>query len=126
MEVKQAIEDLLALGLLVRDLASKKLIVVEGKIETSHDISSSAIRHFHKGMIQRASESIEEQDVSERHLNALSLKFDSKRMTDAKQRITQFIKDFNEEFESAEADTLYQLNTQFFALTEKDVGYAIQ
>lgn len=125
-EAKKAIDDLLAIGIIYRDPVSKKLRANGGITETSHEIPSTAIQNFHRGMIMRALESIEQQTIQERQINALSLKFDPKKLSLAKERILQFIKDFNEEFESAEANTLYQLNTQFFELTEKDVEYAIQ
>lgn len=118
-QAKKALQLLLDTGLLQRDPITQKLVPTEANTETTHELSSEAIRENHKGMITRALEAVEEQSIQQRHFNTLALQFDSKKMPAAKERILNFINAFNDEFGSDHADQVYQLNLQFFEHTNK-------
>jgi uncharacterized protein (TIGR02147 family) len=100
-----------------RDGESGRLKVAAELTETTHEIPSEAIRNNHRGMIQRAVDSIEEQDLKNRQLNSLALQFDRHRIAEAKERILNFIHQFNNEFSSDSANDIFQLNIQFFEHT---------
>ncbi|CAN5590591.1 hypothetical protein BH10BDE1_BH10BDE1_34830 [soil metagenome] len=118
-QVKESIQLLESSGLVTRDPATKRLQPAKTNTETSHEITSEAIRANHRGMISRALEAIEEQTTSQRQFNSLALQFDAKNLKPAKDRILEFVKDFNEEFGSEDGNEVYQLNVQFFEHTDE-------
>lgn len=113
-QAAKALELLLEAGLLVRDPNTNKVRLAVEDTETTHDIPSEAIVTHHKGMIARSLDALEEQKVSQRQFNSLSLQFDSADLPRAKQRILEFVKQFNQEFSSDISNQVYQLNIQFF------------
>lgn len=119
----RALELLEETGYLSRHPQSGKLRPTHNYTETTHDIPSEAIRNNHRGMIQRALESLEEQDVKNRQMNSLALQFDKTQMSAAKKKILQFIHDFNSEFSGNTSQYIYQLNVQLFELTNGDSSH---
>ncbi len=113
-QAKKALQLLVETGMLIRDPVTLKLKPAMERTETSHEISSEAIRENHRGMLQRASEALEEQGLAQRHFNSLSLQFDAKDMSTAKKRILDFVTQFNDEFNAKNSDQVYQLNVQLF------------
>ncbi len=118
-EVRRGIETLIKSGMLKRRTLTGELMNSqdEAPFETTHDIFSEAIREHHRGMISRALESIDEDEIGERHLNGLTLKFDRERNAEAKKFILDFVKDFNDRFYDQDAENISQLNVQFFSHT---------
>lgn len=118
-QVRKGIETLVKVGLLKRNSKTQELEsrTADSSSETTHDIPSEAIREHHRGMINRALESIEEQSIDERHLNSLTLKFNQETMPEAKAAILAFVKSFNEKFHSDKSNNIHQLNIQFFGHT---------
>ena len=117
-QVKDSLALLEAAGLLKRDRRGR-LKPVNENTETTHEISSEAIRENHRGMMNRALEALEEQSVAQRQFNSLALQFEPENLPLAKKRILDFVKRFNEEFGSNDADQIYQLNIQFFEHTDQ-------
>lgn len=118
-QIKKSIEILLDLGI-VRRSSEGLLERTHTELETTHEIPSEAIREHHKGMMSRAIEAVDEQDVSARHFNSVTLKFDPKNMAAAKQKILKFVVDFNSQFEVENSSQIYQLNMQFFEHTKDE------
>ncbi len=118
-QIKKSIEILLELGVVQRN-SEGLLEPVLAEVETTHELASEAIREHHKGMMSRAIEAVDEQDVSARHFNSLTLKFDPVKMTQAKEKILNFVKDFNTEFDADDSNQIYQLNLQFFEHTKDE------
>ncbi len=118
-QITKSIETLLELGLIERD-ANGFLKHSSHIIETSHELPSEAIREHHKGMMQRAIEAIDEQDVLNRHFNSVTLKLDQKYLPEAKERILNFVKDFNSRYFTEGAEQVYQLNVQLFEHTKTE------
>lgn len=121
-QVRKGIETLLKVGLIKRDPKTGELesATPDSSNETTHDIPSEAIREHHKGMIARALEAVEEQGVHERHLNALTLKFNKDKTDEAKTFILNFVKDFNSKFYDNASNDIHQLNVQFFGHTNSN------
>jgi uncharacterized protein (TIGR02147 family) len=121
-QVQKGLELLEKLRFIERNIETGKLQSTVGSVETSNDIPSEAIREHHRGMIQKALESIDEQNIQERVLNSLTLKLDLARMLEAKEKIMNFVKDFNAEFAADNSRSIYQLNVQLFEHTKKEEG----
>ena len=119
-QAQKGLELLQKINLIERNPKSGKLQTTTGSTESSHDIPSEAIREHHKGMLQKAIESVDEQSVEQRHLNSLTFKFDTERMLEAKEQIMNFVKQFNENFDSGSSNSVYQLNIQLFEHTKKE------
>ncbi len=118
-QATQALELLEETGLLKRDRRTGRLKPATENTETTHEITSEAIRANHHGMLNRAIEAIEEQSTEQRQFNSLALQFESENLPAAKKRILEFVKKFNEDFGSETADQVYQLNIQFFEHTDQ-------
>lgn len=120
-QVRKGIETLIKVGLIKRNSKTGELesATPDSSNETTHDIPSEAIREHHKGMISRALEAVDEQTVDERHLNALTMKFNREKKDEAKTFILNFVKEFNDKFFDAHSNDIHQLNVQFFEHTNK-------
>lgn len=90
-------------------------------LKTPDDIANVAQRKHHEQMMVKATEALQTQAVNEREYQALNLNFNKSDLTKAKKRIRQFCEEFNKEFARKRGEQVYQLNLQFFNLTEEDV-----
>lgn len=116
-QADQALKELEAAGILVRDPNSGRLRPAVLHSESSHDIPSAAIRLHQKGMIHRALEALEERPVEERMFSTVTLSLKSSRLPELRKRLVEFVRGFDAEFATGEADspdTVCQMNLQFF------------
>lgn len=119
LEVQTTIDRLISLQLLERD-ASGNLRTTNGTdVQTPNDIASVAIRKHHEQMTRKAAEALNEQDVEEREFQGMHLSFDPQNIRSAKKVIRDFIAKFEAEFKTVPGAEVYQLNMQFFRLTQK-------
>ncbi len=109
-----------------RRLIRLGLLTEDGK-PTSRDFSAGgdrvgqAIRTLHRQLIEKAAESIDQQEVADRELGALMIAFDSEKTSQAKARIRQFMMDFKAEFGARDhPDHVYALTLQFFRITKPE------
>jgi uncharacterized protein (TIGR02147 family) len=118
-EIKDAYEQLFALGL---------LITIDGQIKQTNKFIEShakeevsfAIQNFHREMMTRAAETVE-QPIAKREFGAVTLAFNKNDLPRAKEFIRDFRNKFNLEFSANQgADSVYQLNIQFFELADGD------
>lgn len=118
-QARAAIDRLLCIGLLERDPESRKLKPSVTNVFTQIDMPSRAVRVHHAQMMDRAKEAIDEQEISNRELNSLTMIFDKSRLEEAKKALREFRDRFNQEFLVATnaSETVYQLNFQFFEHT---------
>jgi uncharacterized protein (TIGR02147 family) len=121
VQAAKAIEVLLELGLIQRDPVTDKLCTAVGYIETPHNMPSEAIRMHHRGMIDRATEAIEEQSVTERQFNSLTFKAEPGKIPEVREKILNFLRDLNKEYETDNSDSVYQINIQLFEHTRGDL-----
>lgn len=118
-QVKNSIQILINLGILGRR-KDGQLFVSRESIESSNDIPSAAIKEHHKQMLKRALEAVDEQDVSLRQINSMTFRIDPKRIDAAKEKVLQFIYEFNDEYGMDKVGgELYQLNVQLFGHTNE-------
>lgn len=121
-QARIALSLLIDRGLLVQDEKTGQMTVCQDYIETTHEIPSEAIRHHHRGMLNRALEALNEQSVAERLFNSLTLNFKPEDLEAAKKRIVEFNRAFHDEFGNNDSETVYQLNVQLFSHTISQIG----
>lgn len=121
-QARAALGLLIDRGLLAQDEKTGKVTVCQDYVETTHEMPSEAIRQHHCGMLTRALEALNEQSVSERLFNSITLNFKPEDLELAKKRIVDFNRAFHEEFGHNDSDTVYQLNIQLFSHTVPGKG----
>ncbi len=116
-QIKNALSIMLEKKILKRGRRGE-LVVLKEDLITSNDVPSSAIRRHHFGMINRALEAIEEQDVKDRQISSVTMKIKDEDLESAKKSIFDFVNEFNSKYTSNDADELFQMNMQFFKHTK--------
>ena len=117
-QIEKAITDLLALGLIERD-GKKGYKQCSGALSTAEDIKDIAIHSYHKSMIELAARSLTLDKLETREFNGVTIPIPKEKLTLIKDKIRAFRKEINELASSYEnPDEVYQLNIQFFPLTE--------
>ncbi|MBC7714668.1 MAG: TIGR02147 family protein [Rhizobacter sp.] len=86
--------------------------------ETTYDISSLSIKKFHEEILKKAEHALYFDHVNEREFLNMTLAFTQSQMTEAKEFIRQFQKDFADKFytENSVKDSVCQLSIQLFRL----------
>jgi uncharacterized protein (TIGR02147 family) len=118
-EIRQAIEALIELQLLQRDRQGR-LKIIDGRIDTTTDVASEAIKLYHEQMLTHAKEAIRKFGVKEREFTATSLLMSSKNIEKAKTLIRDFRHNFEKLMEEDSGDQIYQIQIQLFPLTKKE------
>lgn len=118
-KINEAINSLISVGLLTRD-SQGHLVDSSPKTHIGNEIPSSAVRNHHRGMMERAIESIEEQDVKNRILQSVTLTLNkTHKLDEAFEDIKDFINNFNRKYsDDTNGDSVYQLNVQLFEHTD--------
>ena len=106
------------LGLLVRN-EKDELVKASQHLKTPSGIPSKSIRAFHRSMIGKAEKALESQSVEERFFLGKTMAIAFEDMP----RFQQILSDCMQEVglkgkETQKADSLYQLNIQFFNLKD--------
>ncbi len=70
-QARKAVERLLAMGLLAAEDGRTR--PADGSVVTPHEVSSLAVRNYHRGMLGLARDSIERFPGTERHLSAVTV-----------------------------------------------------
>jgi len=70
-QARDALETLLALGMLVRD--GGRVVPAEVSVATPHEIAGLAAHNYHQGMLQRAAEALTSTPAEERHYCAVTV-----------------------------------------------------
>lgn len=114
--IKRAISDLQDANLLTFE--DGKMKAVFNETESSVDLPSSAICKYHEQILQKGLAALREQSILQREYSSVTFAFDSERMTEAKQALRKFQKEFTEEFytNSKEKNSVYQFSFQFFRI----------
>lgn len=115
--VREALELLYDLGLLVRD-DDGRLRQAEPTLTTGHEVRSLAAGNYHRQMMERAADAIEIVPRAHRDLGALTMCVTPQTAQVMKHRLHQFLETMLELADSDEdGQVVYQLNFQFFPLT---------
>jgi uncharacterized protein (TIGR02147 family) len=90
---------------------------LQGRLNTTNDIPSSALRKAHKDILKLASEKIEVIPVEQRFYSSSTLCFDKSKLAEAKDLIIEFRNKFCDLMQKKTGDEVYQFNIQMFPLT---------
>ena len=117
-QAAHSLELLLSLGLLERDAASGRLLRGEPTLTTEHEVTALGAGNFHRQMLQRAAESIDDIPARLRDLAALTVCVSARTASQIKERIHQFREALTELCDAEPQGTaVYQLNIQWFPLS---------
>lgn len=119
-EADAAIERLVLLGLLESKNGTLKKVTLNSEWVPSE--SKAAIRNFHHQMMEKAQAELTKTDseaFSKRSITGTSLAVDTKQIDEAKAFIREFEKEFTRRFTTAHSNEVYQMNLQFFPITQK-------
>lgn len=117
-EATKAIELLLKLGLVKRNKIGK-LIPQDTTLSTGDEVSSTSIAQFHKNMMQKGMESIDQVAREKRDISSITIPVSHSNV----QKIKQLIRNFRKQLlvlstDEKTPDEVYQANFQFFPLTQ--------
>src|SRR5262249_54512416 len=115
--VIDALERLKRVGLLQQN-PDGTLTRIAKSLKTPPNIPSRAVRGFHRQMINKAVDAIEGQTVNERLLESMTLTVDSSKLKAVCELAEEFRKKVAKVAQIERGDETYQLNVQFFRLTD--------
>ncbi len=117
-QAKKSLELLEKLGLIARD-KSGKIHPLKTSLSTGNEVASLAAFRFHQAMMEKAQEALKETPSHERDISSLTLAVSEKTFYEIKTRIQNFRKEILAMLaQENQPDSIYQLNFQFFNLTE--------
>jgi len=121
--IKQAIDRLFRLGLFIREPNGtlKRTEPDENHLLANYSMPSEAVRNYHSQMIERARASVELQTIEERVLRGSTLAFHKNDLPKVAAILAEAHDKVMELAVTADADEVYQFNSQFFRLTKKKV-----
>lgn len=116
-EAARALVVLVDLGLLVE--AEGTLVAAEASVATPPEVTGLAVANYHRGMLERAAESIERFPGAERHLIAITVGVPASLVPVLKAESNAFLERMMHLCDSSAQDTdrVMQLNLQLFPLT---------
>lgn len=120
--LRMAVERLMRLGLLVvgTDGKHKRVDDDNSAVSLVSQVPSDAIRQYHTQMIEKSRDAVQQQTVEERHLEATTMAFSKENLAKAVEIIHEAHRQMMElATECGSTTDLYQMNTQFFRLTQK-------
>ena len=119
LEAKLAIERLQRLDLVYQNEEGRW--TSKGRsLKVDNTISTPATRKFHKQLLEKAADSIERGDISQRAISAVSLAIDPAQLDYAKERIRDFRRELMSELEAkGQPDSVYFLTIQLFPVAPK-------
>jgi len=119
-DIKYATKVLLEVGLLKRDKNGALNISQEGRIKTSDDIASEAIKRYHEQMLENAKHVLRNTDVNKREYSSATLALKTSNLSQAKEFVREFKNKFSKTFEEEKGDSVYQIQIQLFPLTKNE------
>lgn len=119
-EIQRGFEDLIALGLLKRD-ENGKLQQVAANVASDDEVALSSVAQFHREMMQKASESIDNVPREERDISGMTIGVSAEMAKKIKEMIQNFRKELIDVVNQDQKTTkVYQLNIQLFPLFDSD------
>lgn len=116
-EIRTAIQNLLDIGGLKRNLNTGNLEKTETNIFARDDIPSDFVRKHHRQMLKRTDEAVSEQGVYERELISYIFSCKKSDLPKLKKVLRDFRATLDDQFESADGDSVFQLNLHLFEHT---------
>lgn len=118
IEVKSALERLIRLKLV--KISKGNFVITDETILSTDGIPSSALRKFHRQVLEKAMQAIELQTVKERYLNTIMLPVALNQIESVQKDIFQFQRQMMKKYgrnSSRDGDAVYSLSQQFFRLS---------
>lgn len=116
-DAREALEVLLRLGLLER-LDDGTLSRGEPTLDAGHEVQAVGVRRFHRQMLERAAEAMDDVPASERDISAMTVCIRADSIGELKQRLRDFREHIMGYCDSQEdTDVVYQINLQLFPLS---------
>jgi hypothetical protein len=117
IEVRRTLNSLLACSLIKKE--GDSFVVTDTNVASTSDMKSSALRRYHRNILERAIESIENQSLDERDLSSITLVLDPSQIKMAKQKIRDFRRELSNLLEHRGIPSeVYALNIQLFKLSK--------
>ena len=120
-EVAAAVERMASLELV--ELKGKKIVVRHESVLSPNGVPSTALRNFHRQVIQKAVISIETQKINERFLNSIMIPIQKSALPKMQEDILKFQRAMMKKYgrvKEADGDAVYALSLQCFRLCEDD------
>ncbi|MCB1214516.1 MAG: DUF4423 domain-containing protein, partial [Deltaproteobacteria bacterium] len=116
--IKKAVCRLIDLGLLSRD-QERRLYQSQPKVSTDSNVFSLAVLNFHYQMLRRAGEALEKSPRKVREISTLTLALTFKEFESIKAKLEKTRREIHALVKEKEPkEAVYQLNLQFFNLSE--------
>jgi uncharacterized protein (TIGR02147 family) len=116
-EVRLAIARMERLGLIER--REKSWVRTHAHLTTTHDVRSAGLRKGHRGIIDRAIDSLEKVEVADRDITNMTMAINPEKLPEAKAMLARFRKKFAKIMEQGNGRTeVYTVAIQLFPLTE--------
>jgi uncharacterized protein (TIGR02147 family) len=115
--IESALERLERLGLLSRQ-NPKAWTCPPAANQIGGDVANSAVRKFHRQLLEKSIFSLLNQDHSLREFNSVVLSIDSRRLPELKDKLRAFLDDFCLENADGEKDSLYALGLQLYPINK--------
>jgi uncharacterized protein (TIGR02147 family) len=118
-DAKRAVATLLRLELL-KNTKDGSLKPTGLQFRTTDQISNSAVRKNHFQQLEVLRRSLENDQIEERDFSSVTLTFDPAHMTQAKEMIRNFRRQFAADNEKTRKQEVYRLSIQFVPLTRRE------
>lgn len=119
-EAARALQTLLSLGLLVRD-ESGRIVQGDALVSTGPEAKSVHIASYHRTMLERAEQSIDDVPAQERDISSLTLCVGVDGLSRLKSRLQRFRRELLElSTEDSDPRQVVQVNLQLFPLSRVD------
>lgn len=117
--VKSSVARLERLGLVA--IENNRVRIITPNLSTTENVPSAAIRSFHRQILEKAMNAIENQSVFERNISSFVMPMDANKIADLAKLIASFKDQVYQETQSHEVKSdVYCLGIQLFKLTTKD------
>lgn len=118
LDISKAINILIEKNLLARN-KNGSLCVADGRLDTTNDISSEAIKRYHEQMLENAKTALRSLSVEEREFTSTTFVMNSNKIKVAKELIRDFKARFEALLDDDKGDQVYQIQIQLFPLTQQ-------
>ncbi len=121
-EAQAALQRLIDLGLIIRR-PDGRLQATYDRVTTRDDIASEGARKYHRSAIEAALHAIDEVPLDRREFQSFTVAIRKDKVLLAKEMIRRFRSQFSSAVGAeGDGDDLYQMNINFFQLTESPAG----
>lgn len=117
LEAKLAVDRLIRLKILNRD-ENGKMYKTAAHLSTSTDIATSGIRHFQKQILEKAINSLMNDDISERDITSITIAINESKIKEVKKEIKKFRMKMSEFMSEGEKTRVYNLGIHLIPLSQ--------